>query len=172
LLEKEKGGGQKRATVMVWQPFYRGVVGRRGRGGGIPAQAQPRDRRGSGELGAAVGRRWAADNGSRPVGVGRRCALMWVGEGEWDADWWASTTVTGGGCLICFKFKFKTISNQVQIISNFDWPKQYIPEFKKIEIKYGWEGFEERNNFVHWNFSWFVMYFKWKFREVSRLGIQ
>jgi hypothetical protein len=39
LLEKEKGGGQKRATVMAWQPFYRGVAGRRGRGGSQPKRS-------------------------------------------------------------------------------------------------------------------------------------
>jgi hypothetical protein len=39
----------------------------------------------------------------------------------------ASATVMGSSYLIGYEFKFKTISNQVQIISNFDWPKQYFP---------------------------------------------
>jgi hypothetical protein len=53
-----------------------------------------------------------------------------------EADGRASATVTGGGGLICFEFKFKTISNQVQIISNFDHSKKDLPELKKFEIKY------------------------------------
>jgi hypothetical protein len=56
------------------------------------------------------------------------------------------------------EFKFNTRSN-------FLWPKQDIPEIKKFEIKYVFEGFDERNNFLHRNFSRFEMDFKIKFRE-------
>jgi hypothetical protein len=38
-------------------------------------------------------------------------------------------------------------------------PKRTFPS-SKIEIKYGCEGFEERNNFLHRNFSGFEMDFK------------
>jgi hypothetical protein len=38
---------------------------------------------------------------------------------------------------------------------------------KKFEIKYGFEGFGERNNFLHMNFSRFEMDFELKFREFS-----
>jgi hypothetical protein len=34
-----------------------------------------------------------------------------------------------------------------------------LPKLKKIEIKYGFEGFEERNNFLHRNFFIFKMDF-------------
>jgi hypothetical protein len=36
---------------------------------------------------------------------------------------------------------------------------------EKFEIKYGFEGFDERNNFLHMNFSRFELDFKLKFRE-------
>jgi hypothetical protein len=36
---------------------------------------------------------------------------------------------------------------------------------KKIEIKYGCEGFEERNNFLHRKFFIFKMDFELKFGE-------
>jgi hypothetical protein len=35
-----------------------------------------------------------------------------------------------------------------------------LPVSKKIEIKYGFEGFEERNNFLHRKFFIFEMDFK------------
>jgi hypothetical protein len=30
--------------------------------------------------------------------------------------------------------------------------KKDLPELEKFEIKYGFEGFNERNNFIHQNF--------------------
>jgi hypothetical protein len=38
-------------------------------------------------------------------------------------------------------------------------------KLEKFEIKYGFEGLEERNNFLHMNFSRCRMDFKLKFRE-------
>jgi hypothetical protein len=43
---------------------------------------------------------------------------------------------------IWFQFKFQPDSNYIQIHSNFDCPKKDLPELKKIEIKYGCEGFQ------------------------------
>jgi hypothetical protein len=43
--------------------------------------------------------------------------------------------------------------------------KKDLHELKKFEMKYGFEEFDERNNFLHRNFSRFEMYFKLKFRE-------
>jgi hypothetical protein len=63
------------------------------------------------------------------------------------------------------KFKFQTYSNHVQIPSNFDRSKKDLPALKKIEIKYGREGFEEGNNFLHRKFFTFEMYFELKFGE-------
>jgi hypothetical protein len=35
--------------------------------------------------------------------------------------------------------------------------KNDLPELEKFEIKYGYEGFEERNNFIHRNFYRFEL---------------
>jgi hypothetical protein len=40
----------------------------------------------------------------------------------------------------------------MQILSNFDQSKKDLTDLKKFEIKYGCEGFEERNNFLQLNF--------------------
>jgi hypothetical protein len=45
--------------------------------------------------------------------------------------------------------------------------KQDLTGIKKFEIKYGFKGFGERNNFLRMNFSRFEMNFELKFREVS-----
>jgi hypothetical protein len=42
-------------------------------------------------------------------------------------------------------------SNQIQIPLNFDRYKKDLPELKKFEIKYGCQGFEERNKLIHAN---------------------
>jgi hypothetical protein len=44
--------------------------------------------------------------------------------------------------------------------SNFDWSKDNLSELKKIEMKYGCEEFEERNNILLRNFSRFKTDFK------------
>jgi hypothetical protein len=51
-------------------------------------------------------------------------------------------------------------SNSIQIITNFDRPKKDLPQLKKIEIKYGYKGFEERNIFLLKNFFRFEMDFE------------
>jgi hypothetical protein len=45
--------------------------------------------------------------------------------------------------------------------------KKDFPELEKFEIKYGCEGLEERNNFLHRNFSRFEMNFELKFGEIK-----
>jgi hypothetical protein len=45
----------------------------------------------------------------------------------------------------------RMVSNQIQIHSNFDRSKHDFPKLKKFEIKYGFQGFDERNNFIHKN---------------------
>jgi hypothetical protein len=52
---------------------------------------------------------------------------------------------------------FDSNSNSIQIIPNFDRSKKDLPELEKFEIKYGCEGFEEGNNFLHRNFFRFDM---------------
>jgi hypothetical protein len=107
----------------------------------------------------------AGSHGGRAAAVGRQRleagGALWCEKGRgWRLTGGASATVTGGGNLIHFEFKFKMISNQVQIVSNFDRFKKDLSELKFFEIKYGSEGFEESNNFFHWNSSRFKMDFK------------
>jgi hypothetical protein len=42
-----------------------------------------------------------------------------------------------------------------------------LPKLKKIEIKYGFEGFEERNNFLHRNLFRYKMDRELKIRKIS-----
>jgi hypothetical protein len=42
-------------------------------------------------------------------------------------------------------------------------------ELENFQIKYGFEGFEVRNNFPYWNFSRFKTNFELKFKEASRV---
>jgi hypothetical protein len=55
---------------------------------------------------------------------------------------------------------------------NMFWFKSGLSKIEKIEIKYGCEGFEPRNNFPYLDFSIFRMDFKLKFRESSMRWIQ
>jgi hypothetical protein len=44
--------------------------------------------------------------------------------------------------------------------SNFGRSKKDLPQLGNFEIKYGFEGFDERNNFLHRNFFIFEMYYE------------
>jgi hypothetical protein len=43
---------------------------------------------------------------------------------------------------------------------------------ENFQIKYAFEGFEKRNDFLHRNFFRFEVKFEWKIREASRFEIQ
>jgi hypothetical protein len=58
---------------------------------------------------------------------------------------------------------------QFQTHSNLIRSKQDLPGLKKIEIKYGFEGFDVRNNFPYRNFLKSKMYFELKNMESSRV---
>ncbi len=85
--------------------------------------------------------------------------------GRETADRWGPVTV------LAIKIKsnrFKTIQmnlNSNQTRSNFILSKLDLHKLEKFEIKYCFKGFDERNNFLHRNFSRFEMDFKIKFRE-------
>jgi hypothetical protein len=49
------------------------------------------------------------------------------------------------------------ISNMIQTCSNLIHSKQDLPELKKIEIKYGFEGFDEMDKFPYRNVLRFKM---------------
>jgi hypothetical protein len=67
----------------------------------------------------------------------------------------------------CFSF----IQNYLNEFELIRW-KGRLPIQKKIQIKYRFEGFEERNNVLHRNFFRFEVEFEWKFREASTFEIQ
>jgi hypothetical protein len=64
----------------------------------------------------------------------------------------AKATVMGQWRFIPIQIQIPTNSYSIQIVSNFDQPKKDLAEVKQFEIKYGSEGFEEKNNFLHRNF--------------------
>jgi hypothetical protein len=70
------------------------------------------------------------------------------------------------------KFEFKRIQINFKSFQTLTGPKKELPELKIFEIKYCYEGFEERNNFLHRNFSRLKMDFELKFRDASRFEIQ
>jgi hypothetical protein len=75
---------------------------------------------------------------------------------------WARGPQYRAAATISFKIQIQTDSNEIQILSKFDRSKKGLSELKKIEIKYGCDVFEERDNFLHRNFFIFEMDFKRK----------
>jgi hypothetical protein len=82
--------------------------------------------------------------------------------------------LTGGPGALCWvlnRFKpsksIQTCSNLFQIISNLIHSKKDLPKLKKFEIKYEFEVFVERNNFLYRNFFRFEMSFELKYGEVK-----
>jgi hypothetical protein len=71
-------------------------------------------------------------------------------------------TVPGGGSK-WFEF-FGMVLNIIQTCSNLIRSKKDVLEFEKIEIKYGHQVFDERNNFPYRNFSRFERGFELKLR--------
>jgi hypothetical protein len=59
----------------------------------------------------------------------------------------------------------QTLWIQIKTLSNFDRSKNDLPGLRQIEISYGFEDFEERNNFLHRNVLGYELDFEWKFRE-------
>jgi hypothetical protein len=67
---------------------------------------------------------------------------------------------------------FKTVSNNFKLFlthSNLIRSKHDLLELKNFEIKYGFEGFNENNNFPYRNFLRFEINFELKIREASRV---
>jgi hypothetical protein len=65
-------------------------------------------------------------------------------------------------CNFLFKLIFQGDSNLQQ-------SKRYLLELRKIQIKYGREGFEVRNTFPYRNFSRFKRNFELKLKKDSRV---
>jgi hypothetical protein len=102
----------------------------------------------------------------------RECSARWLfGLGrKGEADWWAATTVPVDAVkrpkIHSNKFEFKSTR------SNLFQSKQDLPELEKFEIKYSFEGFDERNNFTYRNFRRFEVDFELKIREASRFEFE
>jgi hypothetical protein len=60
----------------------------------------------------------------------------------------------------------------MQILSNFDQSKKDLLELKNFKLKYGFEGFDKRNNFSYWNFISNSMDFELEPRLLSKSEIQ
>jgi hypothetical protein len=60
----------------------------------------------------------------------------------------------------------------MQILSNFDQSKKDLLELKKFKLKYGFEGFDKRNNFSYRNFISNSMDFELEPRLLSKSEIQ
>jgi hypothetical protein len=75
----------------------------------------------------------------------------------------------GALCQVLNRFKpsksIQTRSNLFEIILKLIHSKRGLPEFKKFKIKYGFDGFAERNNFLYSNFFRLEMGFELKFGE-------
>jgi hypothetical protein len=63
---------------------------------------------------------------------------------------------------------FQMVLNILQTHSNLIRSKRYLLEFEEFEITYGYEGFDERNNFSYRNFSRFERKFELKLRFLSK----
>jgi hypothetical protein len=98
-----------------------------------------------------------ANTGPEPTGTRDVCAAG-VRQGGGVSDWWTPTTVRG--------WSGQSISNRFESIqiflkfSNFDRFKKDFFGLKIFEIKYGFEGFKERNKFFHRNFLRFKVHFE------------
>jgi hypothetical protein len=79
-------------------------------------------------------------------------------------DWmWVRPLTSGPGPDLNQFKQFQTHSNLIRF-------KQDLPGLKKkIKIKYGFEGFDIRNNFTYRNFLKSKMYFELKIMESSRV---
>jgi hypothetical protein len=118
---------------------------------------------------------WGAPCGGRKGGSGpgnKGSTSTWPAEAR---PWWAHATrgwcrptrdrglngrLTGWSRLLCWRFY---PSQRIQIYSNpskFAQSKRDFPCLRKFEIKYGFEGFEERNNFLYRNFFRFIVDFE------------
>jgi hypothetical protein len=62
---------------------------------------------------------------------------------------------------------FKRIQIQFNLFQILIDPKKDLSELEKIETKYGCEGIEERNNFLHRNFYRSKMNFELIFWEIK-----
>jgi hypothetical protein len=140
------------------------------RGGGSRWPRDKKKRRGGDRhtttVGLARGRQ-QPDSG----GNGRLAELVQNRGGVGSPTGGPRAIVQGDGIKFDSKFEFKRYQMKFKSFQALTDSKRTFLGSKKIEIKYGCEGFEESNNFLYRNFSRFETYFKWKFREFCRFRI-
>jgi hypothetical protein len=59
---------------------------------------------------------------------------------------------------------FEFLSNMYRLLK---LPKVCLTKLENFQIKYGFEGFDDRNNFLYRNFLKFEMEFELQFKETS-----
>jgi hypothetical protein len=95
------------------------------------------------------------------------------GHGIWGTDRWGARYSEGRRGSNPFEsIQNSNGFNLFENLSNFERPKKDLPEFENFEIKYGFEGFEERNNSLHRNFFRSDVDLESENREASRSEIQ
>jgi hypothetical protein len=116
--------------------------------------------RGGARRGDARQGEWGAEGRKGGDGGGR--AFLWHGE-DMGADWSPPPLPTAvlGGADQTRLTKFKLFENPL----NFERSNKYFPLLRKIQIKYGFEDFEDMDNFLHRNFFRFELDFDGKFRK-------
>jgi hypothetical protein len=85
--------------------------------------------------------------------------------GRETVDRWGPVTVLAIQIKSNRSKTIQTNLNSNQTRSNFILSKLDLHNLKKFETKYCFEGFDERNNFLHRNLSRFEMDLKLKFKE-------
>jgi hypothetical protein len=103
-------------------------------------------------------------------------ASGWKGEGEaWvnrsEAGVRVVLTIDGGSGGGSMKYgeerRGLNLKLSIQIYSNLIRSKSDLSELEQFEIKYDFEGFDERNNFPYRNFLRFTMDFELKCKKAS-----
>jgi hypothetical protein len=142
-------------------------AGNQGGGGDIfPFKGDTTGRKGWGVRSDGV---HAEGGGAAKVGSQQQPASSGHGRHQLVRDRGIEGALTGGvrATMPGDSNRFKWDSNRFeyfQIHSKFDRFKLGLSELKHFEIKYGYEGFGERNNFLYINFFKFEVEFELKFR--------
>jgi hypothetical protein len=133
----------------------RSKQGRKGGGAGLAlAHAKEEEEKGGAWYGAVPrdGRRGGLTGEQDPIAVGAGSAQCVQGR---------DGASTGGPRALCRVLNWFKPSKSIQTRSNlFDSLQKGPSQDQNFEIKYCFEGFEERNKFLHWNFFRFKIDFE------------
>jgi hypothetical protein len=116
----------------------------------------------------AGGRRRDLDTGTAEAGGQHAIDGCLDSGGKREADRWGFYSSSRRDQRGANRFKwFQTISK----LFKFHLIQKGPSQLKKFEIKYGFEGFDERNNFSYKNVLRFEVDFELNFREASKVWI-